>query len=452
MSKPRNKPYLIGSALDRAFGEKSKAEVPTDMLEAAEQEIQKAQLESKAPVGMVEELTGKYILVFPSGRKQVCKSKSHAIDVARGYGVDKLSFAPFRETYDPTSPNKPFSGGDGLIMNTYEKSPYQNRPKPGASTSAWPTIGKLMENVFPDQRVREAFMNWFAVIFNTGKKTETAWVILGSQGSGKTLLVTQVLFPLLGVNNGIQLNQDALTTRYNELLDRKQLVCFNEVHSSKQAAERVKTWITEGDIRLEDKSGRAHIEGNHLNLIFTSNHQVPVQIEADDRRFSVVRTGPPLRELGWFKGESTVRLVGRELASFADYLHAFPFAEGEARHPVATAEKERLVVASNDPFDRLVDMLRRRRIQELKDAIGLENLTEGDLSELSKFNGSMTKDLLLKAAKAVVGAPVSKKVLTPELGKRGVGVLRGCVDEGERKRVYVWGDQVNPDKLDKESK
>ena len=453
MSK-RNKHQagLVTSALDRGFGETGKTRDPEAMLESAVVEVQRAKAESKSPTGMIDEVTGKYILVFPSGRRQVCKSKVHAMDVARGYGVEKVTFAPVREIYDPTIPDKPFRGGDGLVINTYEKSSFQMTPKQTVSAASWPTIHKLLENVIPDKCSRESFMNWFAVIFNTGKKTETAWVLLGSQGSGKTLLITEILFPLLGSDNCVQLNQDALTTRYNALLDKRQLVCFNEVHSSRQGAERIKTWITERDIRLEDKSGRAHVESNHLNLIFTSNSQVPVQIDADDRRFSVIRTDGPLAELPWFHGDSTVRAIERELVSFAAYLHTFPYAEGEARRPVKTLEKDRLIQASVDPYDQLVDMLRRRRVQELKEAIGEENLTDKELSELSDFHGSMTKDLLMKVAEAVVGESVSKKTLTPELKRRGVGEIRGRGRGENRKRAYVWGEQGNPDKLDKTSK
>ena len=452
MQKPnRTPPRLVTKALDSAFGDSRETLEPGDMIEKAVQEVQKAQAMSEPPIGMIDEVSGKYILVFPSGRKQVCRSKVHAMDVARGYRVDKLTFTPVREIYDPTTPDKPFRGGDGLVINIYEKSSYQTTPKRTVSATGWPTIQKLLENVIPDKRTREAFMNWFAVVFNTGKKTGTSWVFLGSQGSGKTLLITEVLFPLLGFSNCVQLNQDALTTRFNELMDKRQLVCFNEVHSSRQGAERIKTWITEGDIRLEDKSGRAHVESNHLNLIFTSNSQVPVQIDADDRRFSVIRTAGPLVELPWFCGGATVRGIERELESFAVYLHAYPYAEGEARRPVKTLEKERLIQACVNPFDQLVDMLRRKRVHELKKAIGVENLTDKEMSELSGFHGSMTKDLLLKVAKAVVGESVTKKTLTPELKRRGVGEIRGSAIDGERKRAYVWGEYSNPDKSDKTS-
>ncbi len=114
-----------------------------------------------------------------------------------------------------------------------------------------------------------------------------------------------------------------------------------------------------------------------------------------------------------------------------------------------TQEKERLIQASVNPFDQLVDMLRRKRVQELKMAIGEENLTDKEMSELSDLSGHLTKDLLQKAAEAVTGGPVSKTKLTLELKERGIGEIRGRGQGDNRKRAYVWGEQENPDKSDK---
>ncbi len=251
---------------------------------------------SEPPACFLEEITGEYVLVFPSGRKQKYRSKAVAREIASHYGQEEVTFLPYREIYDPTQPNLPVSNTDGLVLNVYERSGFQGQTAKVAAPK-FPSIEALLENVMPDKVGRDAFLNWLSVIFNTGKKTGTAWVILGSQGSGKTMLFERVLTPLLGEDNCTELNQDALSSRFNHLLHRKQLVCFNEVHSSKQAAERIKTWVTEDQIRLEDKTVRASINRNYLNLIFTSNSQVPVALEADDRRFNVVRTGGPLTEL-----------------------------------------------------------------------------------------------------------------------------------------------------------
>jgi len=61
----------------------------------------------------------------------------------------------------------------------------------------------------------------------------------------------------------------------------------------------------------------------------------------------------------------------------------------------------------------------------------------------------LTKDLLQKVAQAVTGRPVSKTELTFKLKERGVREIRGHGQGENRKRAYVWGEQVNLDKSDK---
>jgi len=249
--------------------------------------------------------------------------------------------------------------------------------------------------------------------------------------------------------NCIQLNQDALTTRFNSLLQRKQMVCFNEVHSSPKSADRIKTWVTESDIRLEEKSGHAFMETNYLNLIFTSNSEVPVKLDVDDRRFNVVRTGAPLNGLDWFHGAGTVNMIERQLKSFAAYLHGYSFSAEQARRPIVSNEKQALIEASVDPVDRLADMLRRKQVTELQELGVKAALTPDQLSELSDLSGTLKKEMAWKLVNELSDVEVSQTELTSELLKRGFGHKRGKADSEGRKRVYAWGSDQNPDKSDK---
>ena len=399
------------------------------------------------PVCLLEEITGEYVLIFPSGRKQKYRSKAVARQIATYYGSEDGPFMPYRETYDPTSISSPIMEDDGLEVNVYKSSKYQNQKPRNGTNSKFPNIEALLMNVIPEKVSRDAFLNWLAVIFNTGHKTGTAWVILGSQGSGKTMLFERVLTPLLGEGNCTELNQDALSSRFNHLLHRKQLVCFNEVHSSRQAAERIKTWVTEDQIRLEDKTVQASINRNFLNLIFTSNSQIPVVLEADDRRFNVVRTGGPLTEVTWFSGAATIRAIKNELSAFAQFLQAYPYAEAGARRTIMNAEKNRVIEAGVNPLDRLVDLLRRGRKNDLLKAVDSDLLNEDELSDMGN---QLTKELALKLAEGISGDALTMTKLTRELKSRGISETRGRCDGSTRKRDYTWRSSPNSDKSDKD--
>jgi len=442
-------PEMLSKVLDDVFEEDSLPKVNTSG-EASEEAAQ-AFVYREPPECLLEEITGEYVLLFPSGRKQKYRSKAVARQIATFYGSEDVTFMPYRETYDPSSISSPINEDDGLELNVYNPSKYQIHQTRNETKGKFPTIEALLENVLPEKVTRDAFLNWLAVIFNTGRKTGTAWVILGSQGSGKTMLFERVLTPLLGEQNCTELNQDALSSRFNHLLHRKQLVCFNEVHSSKQASERIKTWITEDRIRLEDKTVRASINRNYLNLIFTSNSQIPVVLESDDRRFNVVRTGGPLIELPWFRGSTTIRAIKRELSAFAQFLQAFPYAEADARRTILNSEKRRVIEAGVNPLDRLVDLLRRGRRNDLCTAVDSDLLDEHDLSELSNMGNYLTKELVLKIAVGISGESMTMTKLTRELKSRGIIESRGKGDGSIRKREYTWQSSTNSDKSDKES-
>jgi len=449
MNKLWFNPGILSKVLDDTFGDEGSLTVP-ESAEGTPTDAESIGDHSEPPACFLEEITGEYVLLFPSGRKQKYRSKAVAREIASHYGQEEVTFLPYREIYDPTQPNLPVSNTDGLVLNVYESSDFQ-RQTAKVVAPKFPIILALLENVIPDKVSRDAFLNWLSVIFNTGKKTGTAWVILGSQGSGKTMLFERVLTPLLGEDNCTELNQDALSSRFNHLLHRKQLVCFNEVHSSKQAAERIKTWVTEDQIRLEDKTVRASINRNYLNLIFTSNSQVPVALEADDRRFNVVRTGGPLTELTWFNGSATIRAIKREFKAFAQFLKAYPYAEADARRTIMNTEKSRVIEAGVNPLDRLVELLRRSRKNDLCDVVDSELLDEHDLSELSNLDNHLTKELVLKLAAGISGESMTMTKLTRELKSRGISESRGKADGSIRKREYTWQSSANPDKSDKES-
>ncbi len=441
-------PKMLSKALDDTFGEESLEEV-SEEADNAPRGAESIRDRGEPPACLLEEITGEYILLFPSGRKQKYRSKAVAKEIASYYGVEDVEFMPYREIYDPTSIDNPINEDDGFELNVYESSKYQRQQTKNGVISKFPTIDNLLINVIPEKVSRDAFLNWLAVIFNTGRKTGTAWVVLGSQGSGKTMLFERVLTPLLGEANCTELNQDALSSRFNHLLHRKQLVCFNEVHSSKQAAERIKTWVTEDRIRLEDKTVRASINRNYLNLIFTSNSQIPVALESDDRRFNVVRTDAPLTDLRWFRGPATIRAINRELSAFAQFLRAYPYAEADARRTIMNSEKRRLIEAGVNPLDRMVDLLRRGQKSELRMAVDSDLLDESDLSELSNLDNSLTKELVLKLAENISGEALTMTKLTRELKSRGISETRGRNDGSTRKREYAWQGSAKSDKSDK---
>jgi len=301
-------------------------------------------------------------------------------------------------------------------------------------------ISNLLKNIFVDQASRDMFLNWLAVMFNEGQKTGTAWVIMGPQGSGKNTLFSQVLEPLLDRSNCRLLNQDSLESRFNKLMADRQLVCFNEVKASTRAQDRLKTWITEDEIVIEDKGASSIIKSNPANLIFLSNNRVPVLIDSDDRRFSVIKTGPALRQLNWFKGRATLDAINGELGHFTWFLKHYKY-DVEASHSTLVNDtKQNLIEKSMDSYQEFVSKLKANDTAWFLSRIDRSMYSKAELSDLSGFRGRLQKELAVKAFEDIYPERVTTTSLTKKLKEYGVGESRGKLKNNTRKREYTWSD------------
>jgi hypothetical protein len=114
------------------------------------------------------------------------------------------------------------------------------------------------------------------------------------------------------------------------------------------------------------------------------------------------------------------------------------------------AEKRRVIEAGVNPLDRLVDLLRRGRKNDLLKAVDSDLISEDELSELSDMDNQLTKELVLKLAEGISGDALTMTRLTRELKSRGIGETRGRSDGTTRKREYSWQGSANSDKSDRE--
>jgi len=394
-------------------------------------------LKNGGPHGYIDLDNGDYIFIDVNGGV-LRKSKSVVRDLCRANGIEPPNiFSGIRIMYDPMSEPGIHWRPDVPLFNTYRPSRFQNKIV-AMSQGPFPVISNLLKNIFVDTVARYTFLNWLAVIFNEGQKTGTAWVIMGPQGSGKNTLYSRILVPLIGGSNCRLLNQDTLESRFNKLMADRQLVCFNEVKATTKAQDRLKTWITEDEFVMEDKRASSAIMANPVNLIFLSNNRVPVLIEPDDRRFSVVKTGPPLKNLSWFKGRATLDAIYVELGHFAWFLKHYDY-DVEASHtPLSNDTKQILIEKSMDSFQEFGKRLKANDTAWFLSQIDSSRYSKSELSDLSGFKGRLQKELAVKVFGDIYPESVTTNSLTRKLKDQGVGESRGKLKNDTRKREYTW--------------
>ena len=183
-------------------------------------------------------------------------------------------------------------------INTYVPTPYFRLPfdpKSTPSLDGCPLIKRIILHAVSgglEDETYEHFMNWLAVIFQYRIKTKTAWVLHGTEGTGKGVLVSRVLAPLLGRNYVQSKRASELEEKFNGWLEPALIVFIDEIKVSASARKEIisgdlRNFITEDVVTIRHMNRAAVQTDNYTNIIASSNETDPVMIRVYDRRYNI---------------------------------------------------------------------------------------------------------------------------------------------------------------------
>ncbi|KAA6363246.1 MAG: hypothetical protein EZS28_041227, partial [Streblomastix strix] len=135
-----------------------------------------------------------------------------------------------------------------------------------------------------DDRINEYLLNWFAyIVQNTGKKTETAVILQGLQGIGKNVYTNVLCEILAGYSAKNITDIDEFVGNFNSVIENKMLAVPNELKNCGEQRtsnmDAMKSIITEGSFRINEKYVPRHEAENVVNLIIVTNNLFPIKIE-----------------------------------------------------------------------------------------------------------------------------------------------------------------------------
>lgn len=259
---------------------------------------------------------------------------------------------------------------------------YRNRWKPTELMKLKAGEYKKPEGIFRliynlvnyDQEIFHYFINWLAYFFQGLKKSTVAMVFISKQGTGKGIFVDEILKPLF--NYSFTVNSESLSTKYKGGIVKDRLfLIVNESDTARNGSNKsfTKQWIT-------DKSISAEVKGETLEkeieifaqTLFFSNERVPVEIDKDDRRFTVKESGSSIKDtfLGYGTYENLISALQSEIKDFAIFLKSHNVDYDLVNKALSTPEKTAIIYACNDSLQDFADAIENRDInffQELKD-------------------------------------------------------------------------------------
>jgi hypothetical protein len=136
-----------------------------------------------------------------------------------------------------------------------------------------------------DEAVFKYLLGWIAdALWNPGP-CETAVVLTGPQGSGKTFWV-QSIMEFFGIHSITLDDPEQLVGNFNKHLQNKSLVFADEAFfaGNRKHSSKLKTLTTRPDIFIEPKGVDGFMAPKRFRLVFASNDEHVIQAERDDRR------------------------------------------------------------------------------------------------------------------------------------------------------------------------
>jgi len=329
------------------------------------------------------------------------KDKSIRGIMRKTYGADFLpkgvtDLVPFKElVFDPFKPLSYSSSGVDYA-NLFIPSKFfsfKQTEKNMIDFVQWDkykNIKALFENVFKTTDRMNYFINWLAYGFQTKKKSGTAIISKGVQGTGKGVIFEEIVKYAVGERYVTTLDNEALKSRFNGELENKLFILANEIKADFREGntiyERLKMYITDPTIRFEEKNIKARSIPNFFNIWFHSNNDVPLQIQGGDRRYTVFNTKSKKltevsKELGYQHIRFFIDEIKKERDSFITDLMRLKYDMALATTPLSTEEKELIYEASMSKIEVMSDKIKNHDIEYFKDVID-DFYSSSDLQEV----------------------------------------------------------------------
>lgn len=243
------------------------------------------------------------------------------------------------------------------VINTYVPSDYY-KLKIRESKRVPQVIRKVIESAVGEEETYEHFLNWLACIVQHRKKTQTCWVLHGIQGTGKGLLMHNIITPLLGASNTAMLQMSQLEEHYNGWAENTLLTMIDEaqirmLRQNNMIHANLKTIITDPILNIRRMYSEPYKAASYVNLIFASNQPDPVQIDSNDRRFNVGKYQTKRLKIT----NDEVKEIESELENMFMYLQSRETDMEKARMVMQSADRKLLINISQSSIDSIADKI-----------------------------------------------------------------------------------------------
>ncbi len=292
--------------------------------------------------------------LFPAKNERQCEHFMLSHDQVMG------DFIPIWERiFDPRS--DAIVNFDDRTINMWAPSEYLKNAKvyKDPTLSKCPIIDRIISSAVGTGPIREHFLNWLAVITQLRTKPRTAWVLHGTCGTGKGLLVNKIISPMLGQQYVVTRMQNELRSDFSAFIEFALVAFIDEIEvdaleDGGMLEAKLKYYITEPTVPIRRMRTDSYSVPSFTGWIFGSNKPQPVVIPRNDRRYNVGQFQKIPLPITTDEVENKLPL---EIQAFTDYLVSRNADVDTASRPLLTEDRETLMALSETSVDRTANAL-----------------------------------------------------------------------------------------------
>lgn len=324
----------------------------------------------------------------------IAKNKDQVNDWLREKGRPKLDPLPTWDViFDPQS--NVIVDTEAKRVNLFQPTKYM-KMKTRKVTAIPPTIRKVIFHALgSDEEVLDRFMNTLAIKAQFRERSGTAWVMHGTQGTGKGVFLNYVLRPLFGMHYTISKPMEQLENQFNGYMEQALILWIDEsqVTESRRAEileANLKSYIAEPYISVRKMHTLPYEVINYMDIFFTSNKGDAVIIPPDDRRYNVAALQPiPIK----LTSHEVDVLIEQELEDFWMYLMTRTADRDLGRVPLKNAAKKVMSDKSRPSMDLACDALKEGNLEFF---LHLVPTDIDDLPAIQRSQAERFKNLILE--------------------------------------------------------
>ena len=263
---------------------------------------------------------------------------------------------------------EPGLGSSHRIINTYwPTAPMASYDRSPSSIAVPPTIQKVLDNAVGSPETQEAFLNWLACIAR-GHKMPTMWILNGIEGTGKGVIVNDILAPILGMtmhSGTIRMLRD----RFNDYLEGKLLVVLQELQlADDRDAQELNAVLKHytGDRRIEIEAkfkGKRMIDFLASFLATTNQPSQAVLLSESNRRYCFSDCAE--RKLAEVMTPAEFEQIPNELIDFTTYLMNRTIDLDSARDVHMSETQTRMMEDARDSNDEVIHAIKNGDLEAL---------------------------------------------------------------------------------------